>query len=231
MDPGNTERLQVSPSETSCPPHLCSVSELNTRVSFSWWNAKMWPVSVADQQPRSEVYYHVSHSFSSGALRQLYMPPSVILNVFPSLPPSLRLPVSLPGLRHRGPRRWWVSQMELKCLVPQLSPMQIALSTESITANSQQSVLFDAFFFLFLIMMSWSVALLLLSLMFQTRHFLICLSCLFFVFLPQVYRHSYMASYSIYNIHTRYVFLFSSAVEWKTPVNYTGLWNCTTQTV
>lgn len=66
-----------------------------------------------------------------------------------SLSPSLRLPVSLPGFRHRGPRRWWVSQMELKCLVPQLSPMQIALSTESITANSQQSVLFDAFFLFF----------------------------------------------------------------------------------
>lgn len=36
--------------------------------------------------------------------------------------------------------------MELKCLVPQLSPMQIALSTDSITENSQQAVLFDAFF-------------------------------------------------------------------------------------
>lgn len=161
----------------SCKRLLCSVSQLKTWLSFSWGNAKLRCVSVADHQLRSEVYYHVSHSFSSGALRQLYMPPSVILNVCLSLPPSVS--PSLPGFRHRGPRRWWVSLMELKCLVPQLSPMQIALSTKSITGNSQQSVLFDALFlFLFFITVSLSVALLLLSLMFQTCHLLIFLSCL-----------------------------------------------------
>lgn len=32
------------------------------------------------------------------------------------------------------------------------------------------------------------------------------------LFLLQVYRHSYMASYSIYNIHTRWVFMLFSAV-------------------
>lgn len=95
-----------------------------------------------NHQPRSEVYYHVSHSFSSGGFRQLYMHPSVTFNVSLSLPLSL----SLPGVQYRGTLRWWVSQMELKCLVPQLSSMQIALSTDYITENSQQSVLFDAFF-------------------------------------------------------------------------------------
>lgn len=46
--------------------------------------------------------------------------------------------------------------------------MQIALSTDSIAQNSQQSVLFDAvLLFQFLVLMSLSVALLLLLLTFQ----------------------------------------------------------------
>lgn len=113
------------------------------------------------------------------------------------MPRSLSL--SLLCFQCRGTRQWWVSQMELKCLVPQLSPMQIALSTDSITENSLQSVLFDASFS-FYVMMSLSVALLLLLLMFQT---VIFWSRSLSVFIVQVYRHSYMASYSIYNIHTR----------------------------
>lgn len=56
----------------------------------------------------------------------------------------------------------------------------------------------NSFFFF---AMPFSVALLRLLLM-----------LVFNVCLRQVYRHSYMASYSIYNIHTRWVFLLSSAV-------------------
>ena len=102
-----------------------------------------------DQRRRSEVYYHVSHSvrLQRGAPGSSTCSP---LSLWMSLPRSLApsLPPSLPGFQHRGTRRWWVPQMELKCLVPQLSPMQIALSTDSISENSQQSVLFDAFFLL-----------------------------------------------------------------------------------
>lgn len=63
----------------------------------------------------------------------------------------------------------------------------------------QPAVCFVWCLFSFFVMMSLSVALLLLSLMFQS--FFNLSPCVFI--LLQVYRHSYMASYSIYNIHTR----------------------------
>lgn len=98
----------------------------------------------AAQRPRSEVYYHVSHSVAlqRGLQAALHAPlcHSECLSLAPSVSPPL------PGFQHRGTRRRWVPQMELKCLVPQLSAMQIALSSDSISENSQQSVLFDAFF-------------------------------------------------------------------------------------
>lgn len=78
--------------------------------------------------------------------------------------------------------------------------MQIALSTDSNIENSQQSVLFDAFLlFIFchdVIICGTAASLVNVS----ASHLLI-----FFALsiLLQVYRHSYMASYSIYNIHTR----------------------------
>lgn len=76
-------------SELVLVKFLCFVSELNTWVSFSWWNAKIWAASVPDHQPRSEVYYHVKHSFSRGGgwvvVQTVYMHPSVILNASPSL--------------------------------------------------------------------------------------------------------------------------------------------------
>ena len=98
----------------------------------------------AARRLRSEVYYHVSHSVAlqRGLQAALHAPlcHSECLSLAPSVSPALL------GFQHRGTRRWWVPQMELKCLVPQLSAMQIALSTDSISENSQQSVLFDAFF-------------------------------------------------------------------------------------
>lgn len=52
--------------------------------------------------------------------------------------------------------------------------------------------------------MSLSAAPLLLSVMPQTCRLFTCLPLLVLsLSLLQVYRHSYMASYSIYNIHTR----------------------------
>lgn len=121
----------------------------------------------------------------------------------PSLAPSRRL-----SLRHRGSRRWWVSQIELKCLVPQLSSMQIASSTAS---NLFCLTPFSSFF----TTMPLSLDLPLHSLMFQTAIFNLPH---FFLSLLQVYRHSYKASYSIYNIHTRWVFPFSSSAVRKPVV-------------
>ncbi len=183
--------------QRSCRRFLCFVSELNAWVLFLWWDAKIWPVSAPDHQPQSEVYYHVRHSSSTGGADSFTCTPlSLKLSLAFFLPPSVS--PSLPGFRHRGTLWWWVSQMELKCLVPQLSPMQIALSTDSIAENSQQSVLFDAFSFF--VVMSLSVAWLPLLLMFQTVIFSSLSLCLY---LLQVYQYSYLASYSIYNINTR----------------------------
>lgn len=109
--------------------------------------------------------------------------------------------------------------MELNRLVPQLSAMQIALSAESFCAKTGSNLFclmpsFFQFFFFF------SFLLLLVPLPY--RNVIICSPaaplgnasdvpsfhlppspCALFVSLLQVYRHSYMASYSIYNIHTR----------------------------
>lgn len=106
----------------SCKRFLCFVSVSRRGQRSIIMSATASPLGVSD-------------SFTCTPL-SLWISPS----------PSPCVSLSLPGFRRRGARRWWVSQMELKCLVPQLSPMQIALSTDSIAENSQQSVLFDAFF-------------------------------------------------------------------------------------
>lgn len=134
-----------------------------------------------------------------GGVRQLYMHPSVTVNVSPSSSAS-RLSRALAS---QALGWWWVSQMELKCLVPQLSAMQIALSPDSITEKRQQWVFLDAsFLFISVSLSKESPLLMLMSQPVISESFLfVC-----FYFLLQVYRHSYMASYTIYNIHTRYVF-------------------------
>lgn len=81
-------------------------------------------------------------SLEGGVQTDVHVPPSVTLTA--SLPRSASAS-SLAGSLCGGTRRWWVPQMELKCLVLQLSPMQIALSTDCIIESSQPSVLFDAF--------------------------------------------------------------------------------------
>lgn len=91
----------------------------------------------------------------------------------------------------QAPGRWWLSQMELNRLVPQLSAMQIALSAESFCAKTGSNLFclmpsfFDFCFFPFfffscrcLIVMSLSAAPLLLSVMPQTCRLFTCLPLL-----------------------------------------------------
>lgn len=119
----------------------------------------------------------------------------------------LNAPLALPPCLSRafswGTTRWWDSQMELKSrptAVTHANCIVYGFYRWQKPAVSYCLMPSHSCFCYGVTMVSLSVTPLPLLLIFSDSHLLIPL-CVF-IFL-KVYRHSYMASYSIYNIHTR----------------------------